>query len=1028
MSGSVDVTLTCRALAPSVRRVRSALGAALLAMVAGVKTPVAAQVRQSPAEVPSLIMEQAQRAVGADSLNLVAARWRARVVQDSSDRLARLGLGIAAMLSADSAGADHEFQRLLTWGPVRDPAAVRIAPYARLGQALLLYSIGHWAEAGSALSDAAIAMRAANDSAGEAQSLIFLVWIETRAHQPTADAHLARADSLIQSRDNALRGAWDCAHAAVLSAHHLPGSVEVADSGAALVRRAGDLRAAAQCEFGAAGDLAAQGRIMDALPRLGQVIALSAQSRDHMTHAAALQWRGFAELNMGYYGPAESDLLAAVAEASAHNFLAGVGWSELNLAAIAEMLGDAAGARRHGLRAYAALAAIKDSAGIGILQRSDARRALAVGDTAAARASALAAIKTSARHGIAADVASAHDMLAAVDVREGQWDSAAKEVERQQPLLAAGGAQAWARMLPWSRGRISLYRGDARKALRQFKQAELVLDSTQHVYRMALHSDMAVAMLHLGDTARALGTLQQAEGELDAWRSTLDDAGLRVLAFSASEPLAEPASDIAEVIAAAARSHRTAVGFALAERRRARELTDQLLRMQAFRNERPDSTGRTPHGPRTTDSPTVALEELQRALPDDSTAVLEYVTGTGTAPTTLFVATRHRAWGWLAPPIDSLVETIDRLDALVDHGSNAVAAERMLGTALLGQITTMPPMIHRLVIVPDGPLHRVPFSALRLADGTSVIERYAVSLAPSATVIVTEWQRPSIARPPAILAFGDPILPSEVRASVDGSVVADRGGAPVDSSADTTRQAVNTRDTTMSVDRDAPSAVAATGALPRLPWTADEATLVGAFSDAATVRLRGDASASFLERTPLGAFSIVHFATHAVVDDDVPVRSALALAPGGGQSGYVGPGDLAALRLTADLVVLSACRTARGAVVTGEGVRGLTGPLLAAGAHSVLATQWRLNDRDAVPLVYTLYLGMARGLPITEAVRRAALGARQAGRPEREWATFMLVGDPLIRILIHAPPRQRVPSWVHQYGYGDLKYGDLAPR
>ena len=155
------------------------------------------------------------------------------------------------------------------------------------------------------------------------------------------------------------------------------------------------------------------------------------------------------------------------------------------------------------------------------------------------------------------------------------------------------------------------------------------------------------------------------------------------------------------------------------------------------------------------------------------------------------------------------------------------------------------------------------------------------------------------------------------------------------------------------------------------------------------VRLRGDASAAYLERTPLDDFSIIHFATHAVIDEDFPLGSALVLAPGGGASGFVGPGELGALHLTADMVVLSACRTARGPIVEGEGVRGLIAPILASGARSVLATRWRLDDRAAVPLVYAVYQGLAAGLPVGEAVRRAELAAFHRGAPEREWAVFI---------------------------------------
>jgi tetratricopeptide (TPR) repeat protein len=933
-----------------------------------------------------LILQQAQLALGADTLAALAARWRTRASRDSGDQLARLGLAMTAVLTADSAEAERALDGLLDAGTSRAPVAAPIARYARYGQGLLYYAIGQWEAAVRALTEAADAMRAANDSAGEAQSLVNLVWLEARSHRPTASAHLARADSLIPPGAGQLRGAWHCADAALLSAHHAAGAVEAADSGAAIAHRVGDPRLAAQCEFAAAQDLAGRGRFDDALPRFGEVIALAARTRDHGVHAAALQWRGFGELNMGHYGPAENDLLAAVAEASAHGYQAGVGWGELNLAAIAEQLGDVVGARRHAARSLAALSIIGDSAGLGILRRSDARRALAVGDTATARASARVALQAAEHHGRLEDVVGARLELAAVDVHENRWDSAAKELAVQRPLLAADRAQGWARILPWYEGRVSLGRGDPRTALQQFQRADLTLDSTQHLFRDQLHADIAVALLRTGDTAGALEALQQSERELETWRATLDDAGLRVLAFSATDILPGPPGGDAEVIAAAARSQRIATGFALAERQRARELADQLVRAQAL-----GTDGRAPVGVRPGSRPTgatpISLAQLQGALPDDSTALLEYVTGDGGAPTTLFAVTRRHVWTWIEPPVDSLVETIDRLDALVDHGANAAAPERTLGLALLGKIGALPSTIQRLVIVPDGPLHRVPFSALRLAGGDLVLEHYAVSLAPSATVVVAEWRRPAVVRTATVLAFGDPVLPPD-RHEEEGDGIA---------------------------DRDAASALAAAGGLPRLPWTADEAALVGSFAPHSTVRLRTDASATFLEQTPLAAFSILHFATHAVVDEEVPARSALALAAGGGRSGYVGPADLAALHLTANLVVLSACRTARGAVVTGEGVRGLTSPLLAAGAHSVLATQWRLNDRDAVSLVYTLYLEMAAGLPIAEAVRRAELAARRAGRPEREWAAFILVGDPLVRIPLRAPAPAQVPSWVRHY-------------
>src|SRR5262249_31452742 len=102
--------------------------------------------------------------------------------------------------------------------------------------------------------------------------------------------------------------------------------------------------------------------------------------------------------------------------------------------------------------------------------------------------------------------------------------------------------------------------------------------------------------------------------------------------------------------------------------------------------------------------------------------------------------------------------------------------------------------------------------------------------------------------------------------------------------------------------------------------------------------------------------------------------------------------------------VLSACRTARGVLVEGEGVQGLTAPLLKAGARSVVATSWRVDDPTTVAFVRAVYDGLARGLPVARAFRAAKLDAIERGAPPKEWAVFTAVGDPLVRLSLTAPP------------------------
>jgi len=220
-------------------------------------------------------------------------------------------------------------------------------------------------------------------------------------------------------------------------------------------------------------------------------------------------------------------------------------------------------------------------------------------------------------------------------------------------------------------------------------------------------------------------------------------------------------------------------------------------------------------------------------------------------------------------------------------------------------------------------------------------------------------------------------------------------------------QAVGQRDTLIAGYRLASSA----GRLPRLEASGDEARTVARYASRADVRLRDDASAAFVKRTPLDGYGVIHFATHALVDDRSIARTALALAPSRGEAGFLSPGDLANLRLTAGLVVLSACRTAGGVLVAGEGVQGLTTPLLQAGARSVVATDWRIGDRSTVAFVDAFYAALSRGLPVGEALRAAKLDAIRRGAPPAEWAAFTVVGDPLVHIHLGAP-RRAAPWWL----------------
>src|SRR5262249_19042585 len=125
------------------------------------------------------------------------------------------------------------------------------------------------------------------------------------------------------------------------------------------------------------------------------------------------------------------------------------------------------------------------------------------------------------------------------------------------------------------------------------------------------------------------------------------------------------------------------------------------------------------------------------------------------------------------PVASALPGAIARLVALLEAGDDPGDLARTLGDALLAPaVADLAPEVTRLVIIPDGPLYRVPWDALRLADGRRVVDRFAVSIAPSAAVVAALWRRAreagaagSAARPLRLLAFGDPAFAAGAAAS-----------------------------------------------------------------------------------------------------------------------------------------------------------------------------------------------------------------------------------------------------------------------
>ncbi len=245
----------------------------------------------------------------------------------------------------------------------------------------------------------------------------------------------------------------------------------------------------------------------------------------------------------------------------------------------------------------------------------------------------------------------------------------------------------------------------------------------------------------------------------------------------------------------------------------------------------------------------------------------------------------------------------------------------------------------RLLVVPHGVLHYVPFVALRTPAGRWVVEDFVVSTLPSASVLKYLIDKGADASH-GTLAVGNP----------------DVGAGLV------------------------------------LRWAEREARLVGQRDAGATVLVRSDATELQVKKLAETA-GLVHFATHGELNESDPLSSALLLVPGGGEDGRLEVRELFGLDLHARLVVLSACETGLGKLSSGDELVGLQRAFLYAGTPAVVTTLWSVDDRASYELMRAFYNRLGDAGPAA-ALRQAQLETRRAFPHPFAWAGFGLTGIP----------------------------------
>jgi CHAT domain-containing protein len=404
-------------------------------------------------------------------------------------------------------------------------------------------------------------------------------------------------------------------------------------------------------------------------------------------------------------------------------------------------------------------------------------------------------------------------------------------------------------------------------------------------------------------------------------------------------------------------------------------LLDQLFRME----QRLSPVRRTsyPLGSASDRQKPVPLHTLQASLRPDE-MLLEYVLGE-TQSYCLQITRAGAAVVVLPASRRRIEDLVDEYLATVRSKQPEIVVAKELFSLLLQPVIGDESRTRatRLIIVPDGKLHLVPFDALVDENGKYVLESHIVTYAPSATVLHLLRQSHSTDKlAMSFLGVGDVIYPRRavVTANASGKTI--------------------TKQNTPADFFDLEGV-----AFPELPGSRQEVVSVaGLMTGEKRVLLGKDATEAEFKALQLANFRLIHLAVHGLGNSEFPDRAALVLgsSPNAGQDGLLQVREIRDLPLRADLVTLSACDTGNGKLLGEEGIASLERAFLLAGAKSVIASLWTADDTYTIALMNRLYEHLTAGLDKGTALRQAKLDLLQQFGEQAlplYWAGFTLAGD-----------------------------------
>ncbi|WP_217318037.1 CHAT domain-containing tetratricopeptide repeat protein [Rhodanobacter sp. C03] len=437
---------------------------------------------------------------------------------------------------------------------------------------------------------------------------------------------------------------------------------------------------------------------------------------------------------------------------------------------------------------------------------------------------------------------------------------------------------------------------------------------------------IARSQLAMGDKAQAAATWTQALDGLDQVRAQFRSEEFKIGLFS------DVQSVFAQAIDLYSQMGDSATAFDLSERSRSRALLDEVR----------DRAKLAPGV-----ASTIPVAELQKQLHADE-RVVEF----HSLPDRLLVwvvgddGLREQSY---PIPHKDLIRLVDAFrQSIIAGRRSAVGAAEQLGELLIKPLNL--PLNARLIVVPHGPLHYLPFQALRV-DGHYLIEQHPISVTPSISIAMQLIRRGTVMNG-SLTAFGNPDVAPQYA----------------------------------------------------LPGSEAEVKALAAAFPGTQLFLHDQATKSRFEASA-GKTSLIHVAAHAQADTIDPLYSRILLANENGKVDFLEAHEVLGLNLDkVSLVTLSACESGLGRVADGDEVLGFTRSFLSAGSSGLIVSLWPVSDDATKLLMSTLYGELAKGSDVQVAMQRAQLAVLHTKGMDHPffWAPFDVIGD--WRLTVGAKP------------------------